>query len=70
MNDAEYGPTVIPSTVDTETNEKRVNSDAKELIAKCISQCKQADVSYHYQSLFISIYLGLWLKWKPHDSDK
>jgi hypothetical protein len=45
MSDAEYGPTVIPSVVDTENDAKNVNADAKELIAKCISQCNQADVS-------------------------
>ena len=46
MSDAEYGPTVIPSGFDTENKMKNVNADAKELIAKCISQCNQADVSY------------------------
>ncbi|KAG0627142.1 hypothetical protein M758_2G176800 [Ceratodon purpureus] len=42
---AEYGPTVIPSEFDTENKMKNVNADAKELIAKCISQCNQADIS-------------------------
>jgi hypothetical protein len=45
MSNAEYGPTVIPSVVDTENDAKNVNVDAKELIAKCISQCNQADIS-------------------------
>jgi len=41
---AEYGPTVIPSAVDTEVNGRNITTDAKELIARCISQCKQADI--------------------------
>lgn len=42
---SEYGPTVIPSAADAEGNAKHVNTDAKKLIARCIAQCAQADIS-------------------------
>lgn len=42
----EYGAGAVSVTTDIETNEKDVNTKAKDLVARCISQCNQAGVSH------------------------
>jgi len=41
----EYGAGAVSVTTDIETNEKDVNAKAKDLVARCISQCNQAGIA-------------------------